>query len=345
MRTVFLHLLLSVLHHHAITFTTAYDLPSVFPVSTRQALVKKSQEIIDTAGYTTAGFSNRKGLVLTPVSTTGVYAADRPFLWNNIDVMGRMVVIELPSSNERPDLWVHSPVALDGPLQKALDAIGNVKHIVSPNYEHVKYAAQWKQAYPSAELWGCPGLVERMPNVDWSGEIPSGYRPAGFGGAAQESSPLPAKFWDSTIIESLHVDIEINPFTRKPFFNECIFFHKPSQCLIATDVFWNYPASPIPNSQFGQDDSWELAPVVDEIPLPSKLWKFGMDKVYLPFFDNFMVTDPSRYQRILQHMMDDKKGGWEIDMVVPAHGDILRGKELVRQALTEFFGYNKLSNQ
>jgi hypothetical protein len=337
MKIVLLPSFLYFLHH-----VVAFDIPSVFPVSTRQALIQKSLEICDTAGYTTAGFSNRKGLVLTPLSldetkSCGVYAADRPFLWNNIDVMGRMVVLELPSSSKsaKPDLWVHSPVALDGPLQKAIDLIGNVKHIVSPNYEHVKYAGQWKQAYPNAELWGCPGLVERVPNVAWSGEIPNGYRPQGFNGASQESSPLNSKLWDTSLIESLHVDIEINPFTRQPFFNECIFYHKPSKSLVTTDFFWNYPDSVVPNSQYGRDDSWELAPVVDKIPFASRLWKFGMDQVYLKFFDNFMVQDKTAYNKILKHVVDV----WDIEMVVPAHGDVLRGKDLVRKALSEFFGY------
>lgn len=47
---------------------------------------------------------------------------------------GRMAVVKLSDGS----LWVHSPVELDGPLRKALDKVGPVMHIVSPNYEHVK---------------------------------------------------------------------------------------------------------------------------------------------------------------------------------------------------------------
>ena len=39
-------------------------------------------------------------------------------------------------------LLVHSPVELDDALAEALARLGPVRHIVSPNYEHVKYAAQ-----------------------------------------------------------------------------------------------------------------------------------------------------------------------------------------------------------
>jgi hypothetical protein len=340
-----LHALLTISTITTTTVVVALQVtpPSVFPVSTRQALIQKSQQIVQTAGtYSTAGFSNRKGLVLTPIAIANdkhcnVYAADRPFLWNNIDVMGRMAVVELPSSNnqDKPDLWIHSPVALDVPLQKAIDSIGTVKHIVSPNYEHVKYASQWKQAYPNAELWGCPGFVERMPDLDWSGEIPNHYRPAGFQGAMAPSHALPSNFWDSSLMETLHVDMEINPFTGKPFFNECIFHHKPTGSLITTDFFWNYPASVIPNEQYGRNDVWELAPTVNEVPFMSRLWKFGMDKVYLPFFENLMVQDKTAYRQLVKHVVDE----WDCEIVVPAHGDVLRGKELVRRALGEFFGY------
>lgn len=39
-------------------------------------------------------------------------------------------------------LWVHSPVELDDDLAAALAELGEVKHIVSPNFEHTKFAQQ-----------------------------------------------------------------------------------------------------------------------------------------------------------------------------------------------------------
>jgi hypothetical protein len=41
-----------------------------------------------------------------------------------------------------------------GPCKAA--ALGEVKHVVSPNFEHVKHAAQWKESFPAATLYGCP---------------------------------------------------------------------------------------------------------------------------------------------------------------------------------------------
>ena len=61
-------------------------------------------------------WSNRLGLTLTPI-TTGVWAAERPFLWNGIDVGGRMVVCRMGDGT----LLVHSPVDLDDSLRESLE--------------------------------------------------------------------------------------------------------------------------------------------------------------------------------------------------------------------------------
>ena len=252
---------------------SAFD--GVFPVSTRQALLAKSKQLNPTQ-YSTAGWSNRAATVLTPVHTepTGLYTADRPFIWNSIDVGCRSTIIELPSSSGgKPDLFVHSPVNLDGPMLKAIGELGTVRYVFTPNYEHTKFASAWSQNYKGAEMWGCPGLQDRMPDIAWKGEIPAGYRPKGWSGR-NLSSAEPS--WDTDILQPLHLDIEKTPILNRPFFNEVIFFHAPTKTLLTTDLYWNYPATGIPNSEFGRDDSWELAPALDSIPFGSRMWKFGM---------------------------------------------------------------------
>jgi hypothetical protein len=317
--------------------TSAFDTPDVFPASTRAALAAKSGSLNPSQGYTTAGWSNRAATVLTPVHLDpNVYTGDRPFYWNRIDVGCRMTVIELPaddSTSGRPDLWVHSPVGLDGPMQQALNQLGNVKYVVSPNYEHLKFAAQWYQSFPQADMWGCPGLAQRMENIQWKGEIPDGFRPTAWKGGPGTQMEPDSGIWDTNIIQPLHIDIEKNPFTGKPFFNEVVYYHQPSKTLLCTDLFWNYPADVVPNSQYGADDTWELAPRVAGIPVGSRLWKFGMDQIYRPFFNNFMVTDQSQYRDVVNHILDV----WDVETLIPAHGDILRGRTLIRQALREHF--------
>jgi len=102
---------------------------------------------------------------------------------------------------------------------------------------------------------------------------------------------------------------------------------------MTTDFYWNYPqSSGIPNSNLkGNDDEWELAPAVPSIPFGSRLWKQGMDKVYLPFYKNLMVKDKTKYEEIKKIVLKE----WDVETLIPAHGDIIRGKDLIRDVLSE----------
>lgn len=243
------------------------------------------------------GWSNRLGSVLTPASVPGVYTADRPFYWNKIDVGCRMTVIQIPSSTlDTPELIVHSPVGIDPPLIQALEQLGTVAHVISPNYEHVKYAPQWARQYPNAKMWGCPGLMEREPEVKWTGELPYGARPPGFssymnaigeegegGTNTVENGDGINGMWDWNELQPLHINTEVNPFTGRAFFNEVIYYHAASKTVMMTDLYWNYPRGDgVTNGQVtdevgsiaNTDDNdfgiWELAPDVGKIPLGSK---------------------------------------------------------------------------
>lgn len=55
--------------------------------------------------------------------------------WSILSPGGRMAVVKLADGS----LWIHSPVELDASLRQALEELGPVGHIVSPNYEHVKW--------------------------------------------------------------------------------------------------------------------------------------------------------------------------------------------------------------
>jgi len=263
---------------------------------------------------------------------------------------------------QRSQLWIHSPVSLTEDLVEVLKSLGDVKWVVSPNYEHVKYAQEWAEWYEDAVMVACPGvcvfvcvkcdggglfhiiyvcvcvcilgLMERMDGV-YHVEIPFGIRPG--------DDLDPNTFWDGSELVSLHIDCEVNPFTGKPFFNEVIFFHVPSKTLLVTDLYWNYPASVVTNEIYsdlpgGDVDygSWELAPTVEKIPFGTRAWKFGMDQIYRPFYVNFMIKDEdrSRYNSIVDQIINV----WEVETLIPAHGDIIRGKQVIKYVLQKHFG-------
>jgi hypothetical protein len=332
------------------------DIPETYPIA-RKKLIQKSREI-DPAlkagktkgSYSNIGWSNRLGTVLTPAAIPGVYTACRPFYWNKIDVGCRMTVIELTSTSDdsgKPDLFVHSPVLLDYPLQRALEKIGNVKHVVSPNYEHVKFAKMWGDAFPDAKMWGCPGMSKQEPDVNWTGEIPYSTRPPNFI-TLERTEPL-EDMWDWNEIQPLHFDTEVNPFTGKPFFNEVVFYHTASKTLMTTDTYWNYPKEDgVTNSNyedmqgFKSNDygPWELAPSMESIPFGSKLWKKGMDKLFRPFYLNLMVKKDKKdeFRDIASFISGVGNGSWDVETIIPAHGDLVRGSnQFTKSVLQKHF--------
>lgn len=237
------------------------------------------------------GWSNARGEVLTTLVEGQIWAAERAFMWNGIDVGGRCTILRLADGS----LFVYSPVALDAALADALATIGEVRHVLAPNFEHVKYARQWANAYPSATLYGCPGLTAKFPAVPVAKEVGVGN---------------PDSFLDEFAVTFL--DFERNPFTQKPFFNEVVVVHRRTGTLMAADFFWNYPSS--------------------GMPLGTRAWKFGMDRVYLPFYKNLMVIDRDGYEVACRRLLHEI----EWDALVPCHGRFLPagGKQALQKHLS-----------
>ena len=58
----------------------------------------------------------------------------------------RMTVVRLADGG----LWCHSPIAPSPELFAQIDALGEVRHLVSPNKIHYAHIAAWKARYPQA---------------------------------------------------------------------------------------------------------------------------------------------------------------------------------------------------
>ncbi|MEJ2604810.1 MAG: DUF4336 domain-containing protein, partial [Gammaproteobacteria bacterium] len=81
------------------------------------------------------------------------------------------------------DLWIWSPVRLTDALRSAVDALGRVAHLVSPNKLHHLYLQDWQAAWPDALLWGPASTIDKRPDLEfqppledeapapWRGEI------------------------------------------------------------------------------------------------------------------------------------------------------------------------------
>ena len=79
-----------------------------------------------------------------------LYVADGPVVsFYGFPYPTRMAVVRLSDGSA----WVWSPVALSDELSNSVEAIGPVRHIVSPNKIHHLFLAEWGERWPEARKW------------------------------------------------------------------------------------------------------------------------------------------------------------------------------------------------
>ncbi len=71
-----------------------------------------------------------------------------------------------------------------------------------------------------------------------------------------------------------------------------------------------------------------------------RAWKVGMDKIFKPFYMNLMVKRDVKdtFNDVAKYITCGGSGnGWEVETIVPAHGDIVRSKAICRKVLENHF--------
>lgn len=131
----------------------------------------------------------------------------------------RMTVARLADGS----LWCHSPIAPDAALFAAIDALGPVRHLVSPNKLHYAHIAAWKRRYPEAVAWASPGVRERAASqkIEVSFDTDLG------------EAPEPA--WAAEL-DQLH-------FRGSRAIEEVVFLHRASATLVLADLIENFEAA------------------------------------------------------------------------------------------------------
>lgn len=139
----------------------------------------------------------------------------------NIPFPTRMTVIRLANNA----LLLHSPVQPTEALYAALDKLGQVQHLVSPNKIHYASIGVWAKRYPEATCWASPGVRERArkQNIDIRFDHTLGE--------------------DAEIAWAKEVDQLV--FKGSKFMDEVIFFHKASRTLILADLIENFEAAKV----------------------------------------------------------------------------------------------------
>lgn len=109
-------------------------------------------------------------------------------------------------------LLLYSPIKLDDEQAAAIDAEGEVAHIVAPNLYHHLYVKRAAERWPQATVHGAPGLAAKRDDVKIDREL----------GAASIDSA---------------VDVEV--VGGAPRINEGLVFHRPSGTLLCADFLFN----------------------------------------------------------------------------------------------------------
>lgn len=97
-----------------------------------------------------------------------LYVADGPTVsFYGFPYPTRMAVAHLSDGNA----WVWSPIALTSELARAVEAVGPVRHIVSPNKLHHLFLGEWAERWPDARLYAPPGLARMMPELRFDADL------------------------------------------------------------------------------------------------------------------------------------------------------------------------------
>lgn len=128
----------------------------------------------------------------------------------------RMVVVRLPSG----ELFLHSPTEIDDGLRAALDRLGTVRHLVSPNRIHYAHIASWKRAYPDAIAWASPGVRARAASQRMEVQFD------------RDLGDAPAPEWADVLDQLV--------FRGSKALEEVVFFHRPSRTLLLADLIENF---------------------------------------------------------------------------------------------------------
>lgn len=127
----------------------------------------------------------------------------------------RMVVAGLSDGSA----WVWSPVALTEELATAVEAIGPLRHIVSPNKIHHLFLGEWADRWPDARLYAPPGLAQKKPELRFDAEL----------------GDEPDLAWAE--------DIDQVVFRGSLAMEEVAFFHRASRTAIICDLIQRHPES------------------------------------------------------------------------------------------------------
>jgi len=149
-----------------------------------------------------------KDVTLVPIAPE-VWIADG----ETVDFYGfpyptRMSIIRLANGH----LFVHSPIGTDPDLLAQVDALGEVRYLISPNKIHHLFMGDWAEIYPKAELHASPGLPKKRKDLKFKSTL-------------TDTAP---KAWSNEIDQAV--------LKGSFFMKEVAFFHRGTSTMIVADM-------------------------------------------------------------------------------------------------------------
>lgn len=137
-----------------------------------------------------------------------IWACRTPLKVAGMDMSTQMSVVRLPDQQ----LILISPVEITDTLKQAINALGTVSTIISPNNFHHLFANKALQAFPDASYFCPPGLPPRIKTLP----------------PAKILHEIDNSFWQGQL-DSIAV-------SQSHLADEVVFFHTESKTLIVTDL-------------------------------------------------------------------------------------------------------------
>jgi hypothetical protein len=141
-----------------------------------------------------------------------LFVGESTIRFYGVRLQTRMTIVRLSGGR----LFVHSPTFLDDPARREIEALGEVAFVVSPNKIHHRAIPQYMEAFPEARFFASPGLVERRPELRFSGVLGDRPRPE----------------WAA--------ELDQVATGGNVFFSEVLFLHRASRTLIVADLIENF---------------------------------------------------------------------------------------------------------
>ncbi|KAH7065914.1 hypothetical protein BKA63DRAFT_167425 [Paraphoma chrysanthemicola] len=254
-----------------------------------------------------------KVMVIRDVVPRTITTFSTPFWrFGRVKIGGRGTVVRLQSGA----LAVFSPVALTDEVKQKVSELGEVKYIAALDIEHHIFLGPWHQAYPSAQVLGPGGLLEKRTKQK-NENVPFAFSFSPDKPITSISPEFDAEFdWEYV---SAHVNKEL------------VFNHKPTRTLIQADLLFNLPAT----EQFSKTGVDAGSGILTKIfgalqnTRGTAIWQKRLAWYGISSGEGGRGSFNKSVERI------DK---WQFERIIPCHGDVIEGNG--KAIFQKVFGWN-----